>query len=497
MKWLMWALAALGLGVVALGGVLAFNTMNYGGKSATIGEVAPPKPPAIDVKAAADMLGAAIRIRTITRENGDPKPGADKEWSDLRALLADRYRSIFMAAPPEEVSGHTLLFTWRGSDPNLKPIILMAHQDVVPVNPGTEGDWKHAPFAGEIADGYIWGRGAMDDKGSLIAILEAADALVKSGFTPKRTVILQFGQDEEVAGAGAGAAFALLKSRGVEPDLVLDEGYGVLANFPLTKKPAALIGVAEKGYVSVEITANTEGGHSSRPPRNSGAVRIANAILALENHQMPADLAAPPFKEMIEGVAGDLPFLTRMAFANQWLFGEMIRAQLSDASANAIVRTTTAPTMLTGSIKDNVLPQRAATVVNFRIHPRDSVAAVLAHVKDATKGIDGLTIAKWSGGIASEPSPVSSTSSDAWKALVAVARNVSDKPVSVVPALVIGATDARQASVISKDAIYRFAPAVYDDADLNGFHGTNERLSVKNLESMIRGYAQIIMLRCG
>ena len=490
-------LGGVALAIALLVGVVMWRTMQFGPTADAQAAITLPEPPAVDVNAAAEMLGAAIRIQTVTHTAGDPQPGADQPWIDLHAALQARYPAIFTRMTMEKVLTHAMLMTWTGTDPSLPPVILMAHQDVVPVNPGTDADWTHGPFGGVVADGYIWGRGAMDDKGSLIAILEAGDALAKSGFTPKRTIIFAFGHDEEVSGRGAQEIFALLKSRSVTPAMVLDEGFAVLDNFPLTSKPAALIGVAEKGYISLQITATTEGGHSSRPPRESGAVRIARALVALEDKQMPADLSAPPFNEMIAGVSADLPFVTRMAFANQWLLGSVITGQVSsDASANAIVRTTTAPTMLTGSIKDNVLPQRASAVINFRIHPNDSVASVTQHVKDVTSHIEGLTITQYEDGIGSEPSPVSSTSSEAYRVLEAVARATGGGTVPVAPALVIGATDARYASAISKDAIYRFAPAIYDDADLNGFHGTNERLSVDNLGRMIKGYAQIMLAMC-
>jgi len=493
MKLVLKIVGGLVLVIAIVAGIALWRTSQFGAKAAAQAAITLPEPPAVDVAAAAEMLGAAIRIQTVTFAAGDPKPGADQPWIDLEAALKARYPAIFAKMTLEHVAGHALLMTWTGTDAALPPVILMAHQDVVPVNPGTDADWTHGPFGGVVADGYIWGRGAMDDKGSLIAILEAGEALAKSGWTPKRTVIFAFGHDEEVSGAGAREVFALLKSRNVTPVMVLDEGYAVLDNYPLTGKPAALIGVAEKGYTSLQITATTEGGHSSRPPRDSGAVRIARAIVALEDNQMPANLSAPPFNAMIEAVAADLPFATRLAFANQWLLGGVIKSQLNEASANAIVRTTTAPTMLTGSIKDNVLPQRASAVVNFRIHPNDTVASVNKHVTDVTSGIEGLTVAPYEDGIASEPSPVSSYTSEAYRVLEAVARSTGGGSVPVAPALVIGATDARYASVISKDAIYRFAPAIYDDADLNGFHGTNERLSVENLGRMIRGYAQIMM----
>lgn len=491
-------LGGVALVVAIVAGIVLWRTSQFGPTADAQAAITLPEPPAVDVAAAAEMLGAAIRIQTVTYASGDPKPGADQPWIDLEAALKARYPAVFAKASLEKVLTHAMLMTWAGTDASLPPVILMAHQDVVPVNPGTDGDWTHGPFGGVVADGYVWGRGAMDDKGSLIAILEAGEALAKSGWTPKRTVIFAFGHDEEVSGAGAQAIFALLKSRNVTPAMVLDEGYAVLDNYPLTGKPAALIGVAEKGYISLQITATTEGGHSSRPPRESGAVRIARALVALEENQMPADLSAPPFNQMIEAVSADLPFAMRLAFANQWLLGSVIKDQVgSDASANAIVRTTTAPTMMTGSIKDNVLPQRASAVVNFRIHPNDSVASVTKHVADVTSHIEGLTIAQYEDGIGSEPSPVSSTSSEAYHVLEAVARATGGGQVPVAPALVIGATDARYASAISKDAIYRFAPAIYDDADLNGFHGTNERLSVDNLGRMIKGYAQIMMALCG
>lgn len=498
MKLALKILGGVALVVAILVGVVLWRTSQFGPGTDAQAAITLPEPPAVDVAAAAESLGAAIRIQTVTQAAGDPKPGADQPWIDLQAALQARYPAVFARMSLEKVATHAMLMTWAGTDASLPPVILMAHQDVVPVNPGTDGDWTHGPFGGVVADGYIWGRGAMDDKGSLIAILEAGDALAKSNWSPKRTIIFAFGHDEEVSGKGAEQIFALLKSRNVTPAMVLDEGYAVLDNYPLTGKPAALIGVAEKGYVSLRITATTEGGHSSRPPRESGAVRIARALVALEENQMPADLSAPPFNEMIEAVAADLPFTLKLAFANQWLLGPVITGQVgSDASANAIVRTTTAPTMLVGSIKDNVLPQRASAVVNFRIHPNDSVASVTQHVKDVTSHIEGLTIVPYEDGIGSEPSPVSSTSSEAYRVLEAVARATGGGEVPVAPALVIGATDARYASAISKDAIYRFAPAIYDDIDLNGFHGTNERLSVDNLGRMIKGYAQIMMAMGG
>lgn len=493
-------LLALGLLLLAAGAVGGWMFW----RAATFGAAAPPpaialrEPPPYSLDLAVSRLSQAIAIPTVTSLRGDPQPGGEQPWADLHALIDANYSAFSARASFETVERFTRIYTWQGTDETLAPLILMAHQDVVPVNPGSEGDWAYPPFSGAVGpppgggEDYVWGRGAMDDKGSLIAILEAADALAREGWSPRRTLLFIFGHDEEVSGSGAEAAFDLLSRRGVTPFMVLDEGFAVLAEFPLTGGPAALIGVAEKGYLSVEITAVTEGGHSSRPPRNSGAVRIAEAILALERNQMPADLTAAPFRQMIEAVAADLPFASRLAFANQWAFSGLIEGQLGDASANAIVRTTTAPTLLAGSIKDNVLPQRASVVVNFRIHPRDTVEGVLDHVRRVTRRIEGLEIKPYEGGVGSAPSPVSATAGEAWEKLRAVAHAAGGGDLPVAPALVIGATDARYAARVSKDAVYRFTPAIYEDADLNGFHGTNERLSVANLRRMIDGYAQLM-----
>jgi carboxypeptidase PM20D1 len=489
-------LGGVALVLLAIGGIMTWRAVNFGVRAGTTATVTLPEPPAVDLSAAAATLGEAVRIQTVTTVAGDPRPGSEQPWLELRSLLEACYPITF-SRTIESVAGHTLLITWPGMDASLPPIVLMAHQDVVPVNPGTEGEWTHGPFAGVVSDGHVWGRGAMDDKGPLIAMLEAAESLARTGWQPARTVILLSGHDEEVSGTGARKAFELLESRGVAPAMVLDEGMVVLTRLPITGKPAALIGVAEKGYLSLELTAETTGGHSSRPPRDSGAVRISRAVVALDQQQMPAHLAGSPFREMIEALATDLPFATRFAFANAWLLGPLVESRLTDPSANALVRTTTAPTMLAGSIKDNVLPQRASAVANFRIHPQDSVASVREHVRQVTRDIPGLEVSDYRDGLASEPSPVSSTSSRAYRVLEAVARDAGGPDLPVAPALMIAATDSRHAVLVSRDAVYRFTPAVYSEEDLDGFHGTNERLSVENLGRMIRAYSQVMLALAG
>jgi carboxypeptidase PM20D1 len=386
--------------------------------------------------------------------------------------------------------GQTLLFTWAGSDPSLQPVMLMAHQDVVPVGAGTEDKWDAPPFSGAIQNGYIYGRGAIDDKGSLVAIMEAVEALIHSDFKPARTVHLMFGHDEEVSGSGAEAAVALLKSRGVRPAMVLDEGYVVVEQSPLTGKTMGFIGVAEKGYMTLKITALATGGHSSTPPRDSAAVRLSKVIVALEQTQMPSHANVSPASDLFKAAGPDMPFAQRLVMANQWLFGGVVNKRLSqDPVANAMIRTTMAPTMLSGSPKENVLPQRAGVTVNFRLHPNDTIEDVMTHIKTVTRHIPGIEIGEpeW----ANEASPVSPTDNQAYAVLASVADKLGDGA-PVAPAVVLGATDARYASAIS-DSVYRFAPSILSPSDLTGFHGTNERISVENMRRMAEGYAVIIL----
>ncbi|MBY9065427.1 M20 family peptidase [Hyphomonas sp. WL0036] len=473
--------------------VVLFRTFNYGADPVG-GRVELPEPPAISAERGAQNLAQAIRFRTVTVAPGDPRPGQEEPWIALHQWLEQTYPAAHAAMQKELVPGTlTLLYTWEGSDPGLNPILLMAHQDVVPVNIGTEGDWTGAPFDGDIVDGFIYGRGTIDDKGSLVALMEAAEALATSGFQPKRTILFMFGHDEEVSGSGAQAGIALLKSRGIEPEMALDEGFMIVDPSPLSGKAMGFIGIAEKGYVTLEITATGEGGHSSTPPRDSAAVRLARAVVALDENQMKADFTKPPVSDLFRSAARDMSFVQRMAFANLWLFEGMIEKQMSAIpSANAMIRTTTAPTMLAGSAKENVLAQRAVAVVNFRIHPNNTEEEIIEHVREVTASIPGIEIAVGQQGIRGQgASPVSPTDNLAYAVLASVAEATAGGA-PAAPGLVLGATDARYASDITPN-VYRFAPSIMSPEDLTGFHGTNERLAVENMGRLARGYSQIIL----
>ncbi len=461
-------------------------------KTARLGSRQPAASPAqklsLDEGGLANRLAEALRLETISYQDASKIPRG--EFRALVELFERSYPRVHAALQRERVSELSLLYTWPGSDPSLRPILLAAHLDVVPVELGTERQWKHSPFAGEIADGYVWGRGALDDKISAVAILEAVERLLSEGHRPRRTILLAFGHDEEVSGAQGAAKIAeLLRSRGVRLEYTLDEGsVGMEGGLPLLDVPVALVGTAEKGYLSVELLVRTAGGHSAMPPPQTSVGIVAAAVSAIEQNPMPGRLDGPA-GELFAFLSPEMPFGLRVVFANPWLFGPVIRSQLSRApSSNALLRTTTAPTMLEGSPKENVLPQRATAVVNFRILPGDTVAGVLERVR---KVIDDPRVEVRALGNGVEPSPRSSSGA---RAFVLVARTVREIfPGAVVaPSLVLGSTDSRHYAPISDD-VYRFLPVWLTPEDLGRIHGTNERVSVEALAQCVRFYRQLIL----
>jgi carboxypeptidase PM20D1 len=483
--------AVLVLALVAaggLGGWMATRAEALKAQGPAFANVELKPAPAIDGARAAERLGAAIRIPTISRTAGvvdDPAA-----FEAFRAFLETTYPAAHAAMTREIVAGHSLKFTWAGAATDLAPIALLAHQDVVPVEPGTEADWEAAPFSGAVQGGFVHGRGALDDKGSLIALMEAAEALAASGFQPQRTVIFAFGHDEEVQGSGAAAMAALLKSRGRKAQFVLDEGMMVVSDFPLTQGPVALIGVAEKGYMTVRITAKGEGGHSSMPPRETAAEILARALLAIDAKPFPGGLNDGPAGEMLRTLAPDLPFAARLAIANPWALSGVLEGQVSATPAgDAMVRTTVAPTILSGGTKENILPQEAYAIVNLRLHPRDSVDSALAHLRAAVATLPSVSVEIE--GTPSQPSPVSEMTGESYALLVAAAQNVIPRGAPVAPMLVLGATDSRH-FVDAAENVYRFQPVLISQAETASIHGTGERISVENLQRLCDFYAVLI-----
>ncbi len=480
----------LGVAVLALAGVVALRGAAYdtGGAVTPVERVDFP----VDADRAVMNLAAALRFPTIN-DDGDGTAHA-AAFEALRAFLETAYPAAHTALEREIIGGGTLLYRWDGSDSSLSPILLMGHMDVVPVEPGTEGDWLHDPFAGTVADGFLWGRGALDNKQNVIGILEAVEHLLAEGFTPTRTVYLLFGHDEESGGNdGAATAAALLEERRVRFDFVLDEG-GLIMDPAMfgTAEPIAIVKTAEKGYLTLELSVRGAGGHSSRPPRETPIGILSHAIVRLEENPFPARLDGAA-EDMIAAIIPTQGAAARTLFANRWLLdGMLLRLLARDPSTNASIRTTVAPTMLHGSPKDNVLPSRASAVVNFRLLPGDSVASVIERVRHVIAD-DRVEIATR---MAVEPSPTSDSASPNFALLGRTIRQVAGNGIRITPYLALGATDSRHFTALSDD-VYGFSPALGDDAVLAQIHGTNERIAIEDVERMVRFYVQLVRNAAG
>jgi len=470
--------------IAILAGVLAFNVVTHGSRQIQVAAV--PRV-AIDTQAAAARLGEAVRFRTISAYE-KPDQHADA-LHGMRAHIEKSFPAFHAAARREIVAQYSLLYTWEGSDPKAQPIALLAHQDVVPVAPGTEKDWQQPPFDGVVADGFIWGRGSWDNKGNLYSMLEAAEAMAKAGFRPKRTIYFAFSHDEETAGTlGTKGIAALLASRGIRLDFVVDEG--LLITEGMIKgldKPAALIGVAEKGYVTLVLNAQATPGHSSMPPRDTAIGMLSAALVRLEDHRLPMHIRGT-VAEMFDTLAPEMSGFNRVVLSNLWLFKPLLLREFEkNGPTEATVRTTTALTIFNAGDKDNVLPGNAEASINFRLIPGDTQASVAEHVRSTIRN-DRISIKPFPGN--TDPPPVTATASPSFQMFNRTIREVFPD-VIVAPGLMVAATDSRHFGGIT-DRIFRFSPVRANSDDLKRFHGNNERLSIEGYADMIRFYRRLI-----
>jgi len=438
----------------------------------------------IDEVKASQNLAASIRFKTISYQDEEMFPY--KEFNNFIKWAAETYPEFHRLTEVEQLE-HSLLFKWQGSDSTLAPILFEGHHDVVPIIPGTEDLWQENPFAGVISNNRIWGRGALDDKSGVIGLMEAATYLIKSNFHPKRTIYFSFGHDEEVGGGGAALITEKLRQEGVQLLWSLGEGSFVNKDFfPGIDQFIAPINVAEKGSANLMIIAKAKGGHSSTPPKKTAVTILAEALVKLENEPLPGSLeglSAAMFNE----VSKHMPFGYRFLFANRWLFGGVLDSQLSSTPViNAMIRTTTAPTMLNGSIKSNVLPIEATALINFRLHPRDTTESVTKHVRRVV-GSNDVEV-RFLGG--REASEISSWDSPGFKIVSSSLKKVYGEIIPV-PGLMIAASDTRHYSKIA-DNSFRFNPFFIVPKDMTGIHGTNESIEVDSFILGIKTYVEII-----
>lgn len=454
----------------------------------TLSLAPPEKMPASTLPVLDEAVGSAALPRLSAALQYQTLPDHPEAFEAFHVFLRQAFPRVHQTLSLER-EGHSLLFHWASGN-SCSPLLLTAHQDVVPV--AEPADWHYPPFSGVIEEGYIWGRGSMDDKGSLMAILESVEAMLARGEAPPCDVWLAFGHDEETGGIqGAAAMAATLMSRGLRFAMVLDEGGMVLPGETLgVQTPVALIGIAEKGYLSVRLEAQGEAGHSSRPPDNTAVGVLARALVALENSPRPAALSAPT-RLMLEQVAPHQSFVRRLVFANLWLFEPAVIHQLAaKPDTHALLRTTMAPTMLDAGVKDNVLPATARAVINFRLAPGETHESLMAWLKETLPAQVTVSVVD---GFFAESSAISSIESPAYARLVSLAEGLPDQPLAV-PFLLIAGTDARHYQALS-DSVYRFLPMSFSREDVARFHGANERLAVAQYQAMMRFYSGVLATR--
>ncbi len=474
-----------GLLVLALIAVQAFYTWRYSPESTANEQIELPQ---VDEASITTHLSEAIRFRTISSSSDMTDRGP--AFQNFLDWLVTTYPAANEVMTREIINGLTPLYRWQGLDDALKPILLTAHYDVVPVAEDSRDQWEQKPFSGAVKEGFIWGRGSLDDKSAVVAIMEAVEGLARTGHAPKRTIYLSFGHDEEIGGAeGAGMVAAYLRERGVQMAWSLDEGSMILKNIITgLNKPVASINVAEKGYVSLDIIARAEGGHSSLPPRQTAVSELAASLTKLQSTPVPGGLSGAS-KDFFDGLGPHFSLSRRVLFANQWVYRPLLERVLSASPAtDAMLRSSKAPTMLVGSAKENILPQTAIATVNYRIHPRDSIESIVAHTREMIDN-EEIEIAIRTG-FGREPSPVSSSNGPGFLALSKTFSQVFGDLI-VVAGLTVTGTDSRHYGRVSDDS-YRINPFVFTGDDIKRLHGRNERISIKGMSQAVQYYTILI-----
>ncbi|MEM8561961.1 MAG: M20/M25/M40 family metallo-hydrolase [Pseudomonadota bacterium] len=436
----------------------------------------------------AQRLSEAIRFKTVSyqdREKIDYQP-----FIAFREYLEQAFPRVFSQLEVEIVNRYSLLLRWPGTDPTQKPVLFTGHYDVVPIEAGTEQDWHHPPFSGAIADGRIYGRGALDDKVGVMGLLEGVEHLLNEDFAPRRTLVFAFGHDEEIGGRdGAKAMAALMLDSGDRFDWMVDEGGMIISDYPLLQdKAVALINVAEKGYVTIRLRTMGEGGHSSNPPAVSTIGRLASALTRIEENPFPPRLIEP-VAAMLETIAPYTRQPERFVFSNLWLTGGLVARQMADDRATMpFVRTTTALTVIRAGSQENVIPQAAEALVNFRLLPGDTPAEIIASVE---RLIDDpmvkISYEQWD-----EIPRISDRKAQGFATITAAVESVYPE-VLVAPSMLMATTDTRHYIQVT-DNQYRFHGVMMTMEQLTSIHGTNEYVGEKSYNKWVHLAGEMLRL---
>ena len=432
-------------------------------------------------------LQKSITYKTISYQDASLRD--TKEFQRFIEFLKKSFPFVHNNLELKLINQYTLLYKWQGRNSNLKPVVLMGHYDVVPVS---EKEWTVPPFEGKIIDQYMYGRGTIDDKITVIGLLQSVEYLLSINHQPERTIYFSFGHDEEIGGVeGAKAVVSYLQQNQIFPEFVMDEGGAItIGMVPGVEKPVATIGISEKGYVSIKLIATGRGGHSSTPPEDTSATRLVRALNKLQENPFPYGLTDVQ-RTMFRYVGPNFPFVQKMAAANLWLFRPVIESILKKSdTGRASLHTTMTPTILKAGIKENIIPTEAEAVINLRILPEDSIDGIINRIKKIIQD-DNIRIEILP--FSSEPSPVSAVEGEEGLGFQLIVKTIKtiNNDYAIAPYLVLGATDSRYFKEVTKN-IYRFVPMYLNEEDMHRMHGNDERISLESIKTAFQFYAIFI-----
>lgn len=438
-----------------------------------------------DLENAVENLSQAIQFKTISYADYDRVDY--KIYDEFLDFLKNSYPNVHRVCKQEMINEYCPVYILESKTKGKKPILLLGHYDVVPVGKTNEAHWEEEPFSGAVKDGFIWGRGTLDDKNQVIAVMEAIEHMILEGIKFDRDIYMVFGFDEEVGGKrGAEKSAEVFKERNIQFECVLDEGGAIITDMLKgLRAPLALVGTAEKGSNNIKIRVKGKDGHSSMPPINTAVGTLAKLITNVEKTPMPARLISP-VKDMFQTMA---PYVEGKSFIlknTERLFPFIQSTLAKDATTNSLIRTTIAFTMIEGSQAANVLPKTASAIANVRVLQGDSLDSAIEHIRKVNPNIE-FEVEKL---LVENPSEISNVDADSYRILTQTINKIYPEAVAL-PYLMVGGTDSRKYFNLCEN-IYRFSAVILSQADFDTIHSNNEKISIQNFSNMIKFYIEFL-----
>ena len=426
-------------------------------------------------------LGQLLKIKTVSYE--DKNKIDFSKFQEYINKVQELYPTVFKYCEFTQTNEYAIKLKLTGESSE-RPTVLMAHYDVVPVTDG----WDHDPFLGEVVDGYLYGRGALDTKCTMVCALSALETALLKGYKPKNDLYLCFGANEEVYGDSQVKIVEQFKKEGIKPALVFDEGGGIMSKaFPGVANDTAFLGMVEKGMMNVKLSVDTNGGHSSTPKKNGPAIKLARALVKLEENPLKPEII-PTIDELLNIMGRNCTFAFKLVFANMWLFRPLVKKLFTILSADtrALLTTTFAFTILNGGNQSNIIPNHVEANINIRVAPFNTPEQVIEHIKKIIND-DSIKIDVSDVNIMYPECTFKQKGYDIIKDTI-----IETYPQTIVaPFIMLGGTDGRHYNEIS-DCVIRFSPIKVTNSDRNGIHGLNEKIKVETLEKCFEFYQRLL-----